>query len=152
MVNLSSKLWMLKYSNPYREMTDIKYSEKNLTPTGELTLTLDQDELLFSVSMEYCIPQVWTASLLLTYYPCPSLIASSSLVLSLATQRYYSGVRSTIKFKLLVAQSVFSNPHQISSYNLTLRHQRPRLKHNWWLRLTRTRPMSSSRILSPWIN
>ena len=34
------------------------------------------------------------------------------------------------KIEFLVALSVSSNPHQIYSYNLSLRHQRPRLKHN----------------------
>lgn len=48
--------------------------------------------------------------------------------------------------------SVFSNRHRISSYNLLLRRQRPRLKHNQWLRLTKTWSMFFSRRFSPWLN
>jgi len=40
---------MLKSRNPYREMADNKSSEKNLAPTGDPTLTLAQDDILFIV-------------------------------------------------------------------------------------------------------
>jgi len=174
---------MLKSSNPYREMTDNKSSEKNLNPTGNPTLTLAQVELLFVVSaqclrwpMQYCIPQLGTTSLSLSdqllsgrwtlmtsgislqllalnhcfspakyripsealcylcaavsvaltaslqcnhrnrkiflrpYYPCPSLTTSSSLALSLAAQRCYSGVRSASEIELLVSQVCSPSP------------------------------------------
>ena len=39
---------MFKSSNPCREMTNSKSSEKNLTPASDLTLTLAQVELLLA--------------------------------------------------------------------------------------------------------
>lgn len=76
------------------------------------------------------------------YYPYPSLQRNHWI-------SHWQLNAATLRIRSL---GVFSNTHQISSYNLSLKLQWPRLKHNGWLRLTRNRSTSSSRRFTPWLN